>query len=122
VPLVDQLLFESVDRLADPARYQPLGRKTMLRRIGLRGLDPALFERPKSGFVLPFDRWIRRGLKVTMDQTLRDPGAIVPAGLNPVAIERLWQAFLDGAPGIYWSRVWAVYVLVRWCHRNRVFR
>jgi hypothetical protein len=35
----------------------------VLRRIGLRGLDPALFERPKSGFVLPFDRWIRRGLK-----------------------------------------------------------
>ena len=122
VPLVDQLLFESIDRLPDPARYQPLGRKAMLRRIGLRGLDPALFERPKSGFVLPFDRWIWRGLKVTMDQTLRDPQAIVPAGLNPVVIERLWQAFLDGAPGIYWSRVWAVYVLVRWCHCNRVFR
>ncbi len=35
------------------------GKKAMLRRIGLRGLDPALFDRPKSGFVLPFDRWIR---------------------------------------------------------------
>jgi Asparagine synthase len=60
VPPVDQVLFESVDRLPDQARYLPLGRKAMLRRIGLRGLDPALFERPKSGFVLPFDRWIRR--------------------------------------------------------------
>jgi asparagine synthase (glutamine-hydrolysing) len=122
VPLVDQVLFESVDRLPDLARYQPLGRKAMLRRIGLRGLDPALFERPKSGFVLPFDRWIRRGLKAAMDRTLRDPQAVAPAGLNPVAIERLWRAFLDGAPGMYWSRVWTVYVFVRWCHRNRVFR
>ena len=61
VPLVDQVLFDSVDRLPNEARYRPLGRKAMLRRIGLRGLDPALFERPKSGFVLPFDRWIRRG-------------------------------------------------------------
>jgi asparagine synthase (glutamine-hydrolysing) len=122
VPLVDQVLFESVDRLPDQARYGPLGRKAVLRRIGLRGLDPALFERPKSGFVLPFDRWIRRGLRSAMDQTLRDPQAITPTGLNPVALERLWQAFLDGAPGIYWSRVWAVFVFVRWCHRNRVFR
>ena len=122
VPLVDQVLFESVDRLPDQARYQPLGRKAMLRRIGLRGLDPALFERPKSGFVLPFDRWIRRGLKDAMDQTLRDPQAIAPAGLDPVAVERLWRAFLDGAPGMYWSRVWSVYVFIRWCHRNRVFR
>ena len=122
VPLVDQVLFESVDRLPDLARYGSLGRKAILRRIGLRGLDPALFERPKSGFELPFDRWIRRGLKAAMDQTLRDPQAIIPTGLNPAALERLWRAFLDGAPGIYWSRVWAVYVFVRWCHRNRVFR
>ena len=121
VPLVDQVLFESVDRLPDQARYRPLGRKAMLRRIGLRGLDPALFERPKSGFVLPFDRWIRRGLKDVMDQTLRDPQAIAPAGLDPAAVERLWQAFRDGAPGMYWSRVWSVYVFIRWCHRNRVF-
>jgi asparagine synthase (glutamine-hydrolysing) len=122
VPLVDQVLFESVDRLPDQARYQPLGRKAMLRRIGLRGLDPALFERPKSGFVLPFDRWIRRGLRDAMDQTLRDPQAIAPAGLDPAAVERLWRAFLDKAPGVYWSRVWSVYVFIRWCHRNRVFR
>jgi asparagine synthase (glutamine-hydrolysing) len=122
VPLVDQVLFESVDRLPDQARYQPLGRKAVLRRIGLRGLDPALFERPKTGFVLPFDRWIRRGLKDAMDETLRDPEAIAPAGLDPAAVERLWRAFLEGAPGMYWSRVWSVYVFIRWCHRNRVFR
>jgi asparagine synthase (glutamine-hydrolysing) len=122
VPLVDQVLFESVDRLPDKARYHPLGQKAMLRRIGLRGLDPALFERPKSGFVLPFDRWIRRGLKDAMDQTLRDPQAIAPVGLNPAAVEQLWRAFLDGAPGMYWSRIWSVYVFIRWCHRNRVFR
>jgi asparagine synthase (glutamine-hydrolysing) len=122
VPLVDQVLLESVDRMPDHARYQPLGRKTMLRRIGLRGLEPALFERRKSGFVLPFDRWIRRGLKDAMDETLRDPQAIAPVGLDPVAVERLWRAFLNGAPGMYWSRIWSVYVFIRWCHRNRVFR
>jgi len=122
VPLVDHVLFESVDRLPDHARYQPLRRKAMLRRIGLRGLNPALFERPKSGFVLPMDRWIRRGLQDAMDQTLRDPQAVVPVGLDAVAVERLWRAFLEGAPGMYWSRVWSVYVFIRWCHRNRVFR
>jgi asparagine synthase (glutamine-hydrolysing) len=122
VPLVDQVFFESVDRLGDQARYWPLGRKAMLRRIGLRGLDPTLFERPKSGFVLPFNRWIRRGLKNAMDQTLRDAQAIAPVGLDPGAVDQLWRAFLDGAPGMYWSRVWSVYVFVRWCHRNHVFR
>ena len=122
MPLVDSVLFEGVDRLPDATRYQPLGRKAVLRRIGLRGLDPALFERPKSGFVLPFDRWIRRGLKDTMDETLRDPQAVAAVGLDPTAVARLWRSYLEGAPGMYWSRVWSVYVLIRWCHRNRVLR
>ena len=109
-----------MDRLPDSLRFDPVGRKAILRRIGLRGLDPALFERPKSGFVLPFDRWIRSGLRDVMDGSLRDPEAVAGAGLAPGAVRRLWQAFLDGAPGVYWSRVWAVYVLVRWCQRHRV--
>lgn len=122
VPLVDSALFEAVDRLPEGPRYQPIGKKSMLRRIGLRGLDPALFDRPKSGFVLPFDRWIRRGLKKAMDETLRDPQAVRAVGLAPEPVARLWDAFLEGAPGMYWSRVWALYVLVRWCHKNRVLR
>ncbi len=122
LPLVDQVLFEAVSRLPDAARYHPLLQKAVLRRIGLRGLDPGLFDRPKSGFVLPFDRWIRRGLSKAIDQTLRDPGAVTAAGLNPAAVRQLWQAFLDGAPGLYWSRIWAIYVLVRWCLRHGVRR
>ena len=57
-----------------------------------------------------------------MDETLLDPGAVAAAGLHPEAVRRLWKAFLDKAPGIYWSRIWAVYALVRWCQRNGVFR
>lgn len=122
LPLVDQALFETVDRLPDAARYRPLGTKAILRRVGLRGLDPDLFARPKSGFVLPYDRWIRRRLGDAMDGIMRDPLAAKAVGLRPDAVQRLWQAFLDGAPGVYWSRVWAVYVLIRWCHRHGVLR
>jgi asparagine synthase (glutamine-hydrolysing) len=121
VPLVDQVLFDAVDRLPDALRFEPTGKKAILRRLGLRGLDPVLFDRPKSGFVLPFDRWIRSGLRGVMDETLLDPGAVTAAGLHPEAVRRLWKAFLDRAPGIYWSRIWAVYALVRWCQRNGVF-
>lgn len=120
VPLVDDRLLSATVRIDDAARYLPLGRKALLRRIGLRGLDPALFDRPKSGFVLPFDRWLRRGLRDAMDGTLRDQEAVRNAALDPAAVARLWGAFLDEAPGLYWSRVWALYVLVRWCQRNGV--
>jgi asparagine synthase (glutamine-hydrolysing) len=121
LPLVDQVLVESVERLAGANRFDPIGKKAALRRIGLRGLNSELFERPKAGFVLPYDRWLRSSLGSRIDGTMRDPEAIKPTGLDPQAVERLWQAFLDGAPGLYWSRIWAIYVFIRWCHRHRVY-
>jgi asparagine synthase (glutamine-hydrolysing) len=120
LPLVDHVLLERVTRLSDARRFRPLGRKALLRRIGLRGLDPALFERPKSGFVLPFDRWIRRRLGKAMDDTMRDAASLRSVGLAPDAVRRLWEAFQAGAPGMYWSRVWGVFALVRWCQRHGV--
>src|SRR5262249_49760893 len=122
LPLVDQVLLEKVIGLRDGARYAPILRKAALRRIGLRGLDPALFERPKRRFVLPCERWIRHGLSNAIDRTLRDSEAVRSAGLDPQAVRRLWEAFEAGAPGLYWSRVWAVYVLVRWCQQHGVRR
>jgi asparagine synthase (glutamine-hydrolysing) len=121
LPLVDHVLLESVGCLEDRLRFHPVGKKQLLRRIGLRGLDPALFERPKTGFVLPFDRWIRSGLGKAMDATMRDATAVRAVGLDANATTRLWQAFLDKVPGIYWSRVWAVFVLIRWCQRHKVY-
>ncbi len=121
LPLVDKIFLENVNSLPDHKRYYPMGKKAVLRRIGLRGLDPALFNRPKTGFVLPYDRWLRTGLGKVMDETMRDPIAVKPTGLNPNAVQRVWQAFLDGAPGMYWSRAWAIYILIRWCHRHEVY-
>ncbi len=120
LPLVDSVVVDAVNRLPDGLRFEPLGRKQVLRRIGLEGLDPALFERPKRGFVLPFDRWIKRSLGRAMDETMRDHRLARDAGLDGAAVERVWTAYQQGAPGLYWSRVWVLYVLIRWCHRHGV--
>ena len=50
LPLVDQQLLEVVAAVPDSARFYPVRSKAMLRAAGLQGIDPALFDRPKSGF------------------------------------------------------------------------
>ena len=118
LPFVDQKLLGIVRRLPDDARFHPIGKKAILRRCGLAGLDPALFERPKVGFELPFNRWLRSSLGDRIDATLRDGDELRAVGLEPEAVMRVWNAFRQGNSGVYWSRVWALFVFVRWCQRH----
>jgi asparagine synthase (glutamine-hydrolysing) len=55
-----------------------------------------------------------------MSAALSDPAFCERAGLDARAVGRLWSAFLARAPGLYWSRIWAVYVLGWWCRAHRV--
>jgi asparagine synthase (glutamine-hydrolysing) len=113
-------VVEAASALPEEERFQPLGKKQVLRELALGDLDGALFDRPKSGFVLPIDAWARDALKEEMSAALGDPAFCERAGLDARVVGRLWSAFLARAPGLYWSRIWAVYVLGWWCRAHRV--
>ncbi len=120
LPLVDHRLVEAVAGLPEADRFHPIGRKAFLRTHVLGGLDPALFDRPKRGFEMPFGTWLRGPLKTAVEPVLRDASLAASVGLDPAAVGGLWDAFQKEAPGIYWSRVWSLFALLDWCRRHRV--
>jgi asparagine synthase (glutamine-hydrolysing) len=117
LPLVDHMLLEAVQNLPEDHRYRPIGSKAMLRKHGLKGLDSSLFDRPKSGFVLPYERWLKANLGQVVGAVLQDSRQLANAGLDPAQVKLLWSAFLKGDSNIYWSRVWALFVFVRWWNK-----
>lgn len=118
VPLLDHVLYETVAGIDPARRFQPARKKQLLRDVALARLDPALFDRPKSGFVLPIDRWARRGLQPQMDRVLTSRDIVARAGLDPDTVAMLWRSYVAGKPGLHWSRVWSIYVLLEWCVRH----
>jgi len=120
VPLLDHKVIEQVAGLDERSRFLPLGRKELLRKTALSRLDPKIFERPKSGFVLPIDTWCRRGVRQQMEDAYHDAEMCERVGINAKVAATLWHSFLRGNPGLYWSRVWAIFILVSWCARHRV--
>ena len=56
-----------------------------------------------------------------MDKLMRDERAAAAVGLNGATVARLWKGFQDGQSGLYWSRVWAIYILLSWCKTHDVF-
>ncbi len=118
LPLVDVVLLTAVEQLSDETRFMPVRSKALLRRIGLEGLDQRMFERPKQGFELPYEQWLKGALGREVGVTLKDRDQVAAAGLEPDMVGVLWDAFLAGAPGLYWTRLWALYVLVRWSSKH----
>lgn len=120
LPFVDTELLSVVSRMDGGERFLPLKTKRALRQAGLKGLDPKMFERPKSGFELPFNRWLKSSLGAEVGGTLLDASLVESAGLQPESVANLWRAFNAGAKGLYWTRIWALYALIRWVRVHRI--
>lgn len=121
VPLLDHEVIEALARVPPDRRYEPRRKKALLLELVRRELDPALFDRPKAGFELPLEAWCRRLLAPRMRETFFDLGAVERLGLSGEALARLWRAFEKGGRGIYWSRVWSLFVLLSFCRAHRVY-
>jgi asparagine synthase (glutamine-hydrolysing) len=104
VPLLDHRLVELSWRL--PLRFKLRGGtgKWLLRQIAYKYVPKQLLERPKMGFGVPIDLWLRGPLK-EWAQDLLSPSALREAGLlkhAPIAEKwvehqagtRNWQYFL----------------------------
>jgi asparagine synthase (glutamine-hydrolysing) len=118
VPLLDHRVVEAAAGVAAARRFTPLGRKMLLRELALGKVTPAVFDRPKSGFTLPMELWCRQRLKAVVAEVLADRSMCASIGLDHTTVGRLWRSFLQQAPGMYWSRIWAVFVLLRWCRQH----
>lgn len=120
VPLIDHHVIDSVFALSPERRFEPVREKPLLREMAMWDLPDYVFDRPKLGFELPLDTWCRKGLKEQVGSVLLDDSLCRSAGVSPSAIAKLWRAYQSNAPGLHWTRVWGLYVLLWWCHRHGV--
>jgi asparagine synthase (glutamine-hydrolysing) len=82
-------------------------------------LPPGAATRPKSGFTLPFEMWMRKELLQEVDSMMNETAA-KNVGLEYLDVKAIWRAFLDRKPGVNWSRPWALYTLIRWAQQNEI--
>ena len=87
----------------------------------LGGLLPAdIVQRPKQGFTLPFDPWMRGALRGFCEDRLSVDRVASRGLFQPQEVQSLWRAFLDGRSDVSWSRLWILVVLEEWLERNGV--
>lgn len=117
-PLLDHRLIEEIARIETSRRFCPLRRKSLLRELALGGLDPRIFERRKTGFVLPLEKWLKSTIRERIVSVFEDRKLVESVGLDPDTLRRLYRAFETSNPEIHWSRIWAMYVLMWWAKQH----
>lgn len=115
VPLIDHQLAKTV--LGFPGEWKLNRTPKKLLVEALEGsLPDEIVHRPKRGFTLPFEHWMRQELRPEIEPVLDakriDQGPLAGM-LSGKEVRRVWQSFLDGS--VSWSRPWSLYILQRWC-------
>ena len=117
VPLIDHKLAESL--MSMPGSWK-LGASTPKPLLvgALRGALPEeIVHRPKLGFTLPFERWVRESLRAEIESALRKLSEGPLSGmLTADGPGRVWDDFVGGITS--WSRPWSLFVLRRWAEMN----
>ena len=118
VPFLDYRLVTEVLAMQDAVKRIPGAQKPLL--VGALGdlLPREVVERPKMGFVLPWDRWMRQELRPICEAGI-DGLRRIP-GLNAAEVEQLWERFLRGDATVNHARLWMWVVLGDWMARHGV--
>ena len=115
VPLIDHQLAKTV--LALPGDWKVNGTPKKLLVEALEGsLPEEIVHRPKRGFTLPFEHWVRQELRSEVEPVLgekRIDNGPLGGLMNGREVQQIWKDFLAGS--VSWTRPWSLYVLQRWC-------
>jgi asparagine synthase (glutamine-hydrolysing) len=115
VPFLDRTLVEACFQIpGDKKLHGDLPKGLLLASLGVE-LPREIVNRPKRGFTLPFERWLRGEMRPVVEDALLKNNWD-QTSISASAVREVWNRFLAGETS--WSRPWSLFVLKRWCEQN----
>ena len=113
VPMLDHRLVEFAWSLPMSMKVRDGGGKWILKHVLQQFVPASLIDRPKMGFDVPVDRWLRGPLR-DWAEALLDPVVLKRQDVFNVGIVRsLWEAHVSGKQS-YHQQLWPILMFQAW--------
>ena len=117
VPFLDHELVETTFRIPVSMHLYGGKSKAILRNILYKYVPENLIERPKMGFGVPLDQWLRGPLKdwaenLLGENRLNDEGFFVTK-----KVRKIWKEHIDGSKN-WSSQLWNILMFQSWLERQ----
>jgi asparagine synthase (glutamine-hydrolysing) len=115
-PLVDHELLELASQIPSELKVRGGEGKWIFQQTYRSRLPAAVCDRPKQGFEIPVDEWLRGPLRETFEENVLSPRSPVASLVDQQTVTRLYRSHL-GRTGRHGATLWALMVLGRWAAR-----
>jgi asparagine synthase (glutamine-hydrolysing) len=112
-PLLDHELLELAARIPSRWKVRRGETKWVFKRAVAPRLPPGTLTRPKHGFDVPLDAWLRGPLRPRFEDAVLHPRSAAAGLIDQGVARRLFQAHQAGT-GRHGQVLWALLVLAHW--------
>ena len=117
-PLMDYRIVDFARSLPTEFKYHKGIQKRILKDLLFEKVPASFFDRPKSGFTMPFEHWFRNELKeYVLDNLTNDKLKNIP-GIHIKRTEEIINEHMTGKWNRY-PQIWKLLVLSQWLSKNK---
>ncbi len=115
-PVIDYRIVEFAATLPKHLRLKNGRGKLVLRKMLCKYVPEQMVERPKRGFSIPLDVWLRGPLRDWAESLLDSKRLREEGYLDPAPVRRAWEEHVSGK--LNWrSRLWNILMFQAWLDR-----